>query len=163
MATTLFQTPQEIASTTIMGGNVDGDRYRFIIAEVQETVIQPLLGTELYDKIYDEATANTLAGLYLELYTEYVKPITKNESVAQYIEVANLRVANGGIFTHTTQNGVAADSETVNILADRYHSLADTFVGRFEKWIGLNPLPEYVFSQDEVNPQSINRTSGWYL
>lgn len=160
---TLFLTNQEITSTTIMGGNVDGDRYRFIIAEVQDTVIQALLGTELYTVIYDGATAGNLTGLYLELYTDFVKPITKNESVAQYIEVANLRVANGGIFVHSTENGTPATAKNVEVLAGRYHSLADTFVKRFEKWIGLNNIPEYKTSQDAVNAQDINRKTGWYL
>jgi len=160
---TLFQTPQEIASTTIMGGNVDGDRYRFIISEVQDSVIRPLLGTELNDLIYDGATAGNLTGLYLELYTDYVKPITKNEAVAQYIEVANLRVANGGIFTHNTEAGTSALPRQIEVLANRYHSLTDSYIERFNKWIGLNNILEYKTSQNGVNAQDVSRSIGWYL
>ena len=41
------------------------------------TTILPLLGQELYDVILAGADAGNLTGLYLELYTKYVQPITK--------------------------------------------------------------------------------------
>ena len=75
MAEFLFITPQELKSTTILGGNVDQDKFLFSIANVQIITIQRLLGTELYDVILSGAEADTLTGLYLELYDKFVKPI----------------------------------------------------------------------------------------
>jgi hypothetical protein len=62
--------PTTISKTTILGGNVDIDKYRYCIYNVQLLVLEPLLGTELYVKILADAEANTLSGLYLELYTD---------------------------------------------------------------------------------------------
>jgi len=87
MAELLFITPEEMTSSTILSGNTDIDKYLFCIADAQISVIEPLLGSLLYDKIKADKEADDLAGLYLELYTDFIKPITKCEAVAQYIEI----------------------------------------------------------------------------
>ena len=45
MAELLFITPQEITQTSIIGGNVDTDKYQMCILETQVRVIEPLLGS----------------------------------------------------------------------------------------------------------------------
>ena len=68
------------------------------------TTILPLLGQQLYDVILAGATANTLTGLYLELYTKYIQPITKFQSVANFVLISNYLVTNGGSVSHTSDN-----------------------------------------------------------
>ena len=64
MAEFLFVTPQEIAKTTILGGNVDIDKYVFCIANTQITIIEALLGTELYNYILTNAQTHPTCLLY---------------------------------------------------------------------------------------------------
>jgi hypothetical protein len=164
MAEFLFQTPQEIQSTTIMGGNVDPDKYLFCIANVQLTIIEPLLGTLLYDKIYTEAESGTLTGLYLQLYNDFIKPIVKNSAVAEYLTIASYMVQNGGIFKHTGDNIEVVDKQETQFLAQKYNAYAQVYVQRFEKWICKNPLTEYKCYQDEVNAKKgMKLTAGWKL
>ena len=47
----LFVSPSDIKSTTVIGGNTDNDKFVFVIADVQNTTILPLLGQELSEKI----------------------------------------------------------------------------------------------------------------
>lgn len=163
MAELLFITPDELAKTTILGGNVDRDKYTFSILNVQVTVIERLLGTELYDKIVSDVENATLTGLYATLYNDYVKPITKYESCAEYIEVASFMLNNGGLFKHTADNSETVSKDDTYNLSQKYHGLAQMYVERFNKWICNNSLPEYKTYQDEVNAGKINNTSGWYL
>jgi len=164
MAELLFITPQEMTSSTILSGNTDTDKFLFCIANVQLTTIEPLLGSELYDKIITDKTANTLSGLYLELYTDFIKPIVKNESVAQYIEIASYMVDNGGVYKHTGDKIEVVDKQEVQFLAGKYKSLAQMYVYRFNKWICKNPLTEYKCYQDEVNAiKGMNLNVGWKL
>ena len=164
MATLLFITPQEIAQQTILGGNVDIDKYQLNIENVQDTVIQVLLGTELFDFIVDGVTNSTLTGDYLFLYTEFVKYITRNQALADYVTVSGFMITNGGAFKHAPENAEIMDKDEKALVSTIYSQLADTRIGRFEKWIGLNPLPEYKTSQDEVNAsKDIDNTGGWYL
>lgn len=164
MAEFLFITPEEITNTTIMGGNVDVDKYLFCVANVQITTIEPLLGSDLYDKIKTEAEADTLAGDYLTLYTDYIKPITKNEAVAQYIEIASYLVTNGGIFKHTADNSEVVSKDEAMMLGQKYSAIAQMYVQRLNKWLCAHVLPEYKCSVDGVNPtHNMKLTGGWKL
>ena len=163
MAEFLFQTPTEITGTTILGGNVDPDRYLFNIADVQLSVIEPLLGTELYDKIATEAEADTLEGDYLILYNEYVKPITKHEALAEYIEISPFLLENGGAFKHSADDREQMTRNEIEILSGKYHGLAQMYIKRFNKWICKNTIPEYKRYQNEVNAQKIQTSGGMYF
>ena len=164
MAELLFVTPQEMTNSTILSGNTDTDKYLFCILNTQLTTIEPLLGSELYDKVISDIEAETLTGFYLELYNDFIKPITKNEALAQYIEIASYMVDNAGIYKRSGENVEVVDKDEVQYLSGKYKSLAQMYVTRFEKWICKNPLIEYKTIQDEVNAlKNINLNVGWKL
>jgi len=164
MAELLFVTPQEMTSSTILSGNTDTDKYLFCILNTQLTTIEPLLGSELYDKIISDIENDNLIGLYSELYTDFIKPITKNEALAQYIEIASYMVDNAGIYKRSGENVEVVDKDEVQYLSGKYKALAQMYVTRFEKWICKNPLLEYKTVQDEVNAlKNINLNVGWKL
>ena len=164
MAIKLFISPIEIQQTTIMGGNVDVDSFQFCIDSVQITVIEPLLGTLLYDKIVADFTADTLTGDYLTLFNEFVKPITKYESTAQYINIAQYKLDNGGIFKHAPENAEVVSKDEVQSIASVYHNNAQVYVQRFNKWICRNTITEYKLYQSEVNANKNTQLVGglWF-
>lgn len=159
----LFLTPKEIAATTMVGGNVERDKYTPCIENIQKTVIEPMLGTLLYDKIISDLENDTLTGDYLILFNDYIKPITKNFSVAEYALISTLNWTNKGIQVQNSENTNSASKERLNDVASLYKSTAQSDVIRFEKWIKENTLIEYVKHQEEVNPQEIKRSFNWYI
>ena len=171
--TKLFISPQEIQKTTIMGGNVDIDSFQFCIDSVQITVIEPLLGTLLYDKInldYQNDiingvfVPNNLSGLYLTLFNEFVKPITKFESTAQYVSIAQYKLTNGGIYKHSPENAEVVARDEVEHIASVYHNNAQVYIQRFNKWICKNVISEYKTYQDEVNAnKNVQLVGGLYF
>ena len=166
MAIKLFITPAEIKKTTIIGGNVDVDKFTFSIANVMITVIEPLLGSELFDKINSDFIADTLTGDYLFLFNEFVKPITKFEASGEYIEISGYTLDNAGLFRHAPDNAETVDIDETYKLSQKYRAMAQMYVQRFDKWICKNAssIPEYKIAQDEVNAQkNISLTAGWYF
>ena len=164
MEEVLLITPTEMTAQTIISGNVDFDRYTWCVLDAQLRVLEPLLGTELYDKILEDAKNDTLTGLYLELYTDFVKPIVKFTGTATYLEVAPYLVDNGGIFKHAPENKEVVVRDEVMQLVQKYNGLCDMFIIRFNKWICKNPLDEYKTYQDRVNAtKNIRTTFGWKL
>lgn len=163
MAETLFITPSEITGTTVMGGNVDVEKYITNIAFVQVTIIEPLLGTELYDKITEDFKNDDLIGNYLIIFNDYIKPITKFSAVAEYIQIANLNLDNSGVSKHTSENAQIPTSDEISLLSGKYSSMAQMHIQRFNKWISYNNIAEYKNSQDEVNAQRVNQRSGFYF
>ena len=160
----LFVSPSDIKSTTVIGGNVDNDKFLFVIADVQNTTILPLLGQELYEKILSEAETNTLSGDYLELYTKFVKPITKYQTVSNYVLISNYMVDNGGTSVHQSSNKEVVDDNGLSKLANTYAGMADTFIDRFQEWIMHNPLPEYKTYQEGVDAnKNISNRGGWFF
>ena len=123
MATLLFISPQELASTTILGGNVDIDKYQFTIEQTQIMTIEPLLGSELFDKIIALVTAGTItdAGneLYNTLYTEFVKPITKYQSMAEYIEISSYTLDNAGLIKNAPDSAEIVDKDEALYLSNK--------------------------------------------
>jgi len=166
MAELLLVKPEEITSTTIMGGDVDLDKYTYTIYNTQIMVLEPLLGTQLYDKIKTDFESDTLAGLYLILYTNFVKPILKYKSVSEYISIANYMLTNGGVMKHQADNNEIPTIGEIETLSGKYDSIAQMYIERFDKWIGLNGsnIPEYLTSQDDVNADNdLKITGGWWL
>ena len=163
MAEFLFTTDAELKSTTLLGGSTDPDKYKFCISLAQDSVIEPMLGTELYDFIAAGAEADNLVGDYLVLYNDYVKPVTKYAGLAEYLLIASYTLDNAGLFVRTPENANAVEREESQYLSDKYMSKAQKYIGRFEKWIGLNPLTEYKTTQDEVNAQKVKAQAGWFL
>ena len=160
----LFLRPDEMTATTVLGGNVDIDRYVFCVANIQVTVIEPLLGTILYDKIVSDIENDTLSGLYLEMFEKFIKPITKNSALGEYITIASYMLTNGGLFKHAAENSEVVDQREAQYLAKKYTDFAQNHITRFEKWICKNTISEYKTSQDEVNAnRNMNVTSGWKL
>ena len=164
MAELLFIQPSDMTETSVMGGNIDYDKITFHIINTQVCVIEPLLGTELYDKIIADVTASTITGVYLTIFNEFVKPITKNIAIAEYIEVASLVVDNGGIFKKAPTDTIEVNKDDIQTLSGKYRAFAQKIVIRFQKFICKNTVPEYKRVQDEVDAdKNIKLTAGWYL
>ena len=159
----LFVSPPTIKSTTIIGGNVDDDKIVYIISDVQNTTILPMLGQELYDVIYAGAEADNLTGLYLELYTKFVQPITKFQTVANYALISNYMVGNGGSVIHQSDNLTPMDSNELNRFSGTYAGFVETYLLRFEDWICINHIDEYKTHQDGVDAQKITNRGGWFF
>lgn len=156
----LLVRPEEITQFTPMGGNVDIDKYLPIIFDVQITVIEPLLGSDLYLKIKTDFEADNLTGDYLILYTDYLRPILRHQCFAEYVEIGSYVVANGGIFKHTNQNSETVSKEEIQYLAQTQRTKSQTYIERAQRWLCENNLPEYNASNDKVN---VSVTNGWHL
>jgi len=164
MSILLFITPAELVEQTAIGGNVDPDKYTISVLNAQIQVIEPLLGTELYDKIVADKTADTLAGDYLTLFTDYVQPITKNQAVAEYVGIASLMLNNEGVSKHLSDTSIQAEESEIEKLSKMYSNVAQMYINRFLKWICKNPLDEYNLTQDEVNAsKDVTTRAGWYM
>jgi hypothetical protein len=98
------------------------------------------------------------------MYNDYVKPITKNKAIAEYIEIGQYMVDNGGIYKHTGENIEVVSKDEVMFLSNKYNAYAQMLILRFNKWICNNTIPEFKTYQDDVNAnRNIKVTAGWKL
>jgi len=157
---------QEIKSNTSMGGNVDPDKFMHLLYDVEVLILEPALGTALYDKIVTDFNADTLAGDYLEMFNNYIKPVLWHSVYAQYLRDGIILAQNTGIYENVPENGTSPDIENVKYVAKSANSKATVYLERLERYLCDKNIPEYDNSQPndyDINPQDTSATSGWYL
>jgi hypothetical protein len=165
----LLITNDELTNKSPLGGNIDVDKYSFIINESQVFVIEPILGTKLYKKILVDYAADTLAGVYEKLVNDYIQPIIICNVSAEFITVSSLNVSNGGVFRYSPQDMESASMKDVEYLANKQRAKADVYIERLQRYLcdGSVDIPEYEVAQDnnyDIRPdRDLNTYGGWRL
>jgi len=150
----LLITPEEIAIDTQLGGNVDPDRVYPVIQDVQITVIEPLLNCGLYDTICQQFDSGTLTLENEKILNEYILPILKYQVFAEFVEIAQYHVMNGGIYKHAPENGEIVDKAETQYLAQIFRSKSQLYIDRYMKYRG---------TCDCEGKNRIKTTSGWHV
>lgn len=160
-------TAEEIRVHTSMGGNVDADKFMHLLDDVQILVLEPVLGTKLFEKILTDFEASTLAGDYLKMFNSYIKPVLWHSVYAQYLRDGIVLAQNTGIYTKQPDNGTPSNLEDIQYVAKSAQSKADVYVDRLDRFLCDTNLPEYTLAQDEdydIKPQrDIETIGGWWL
>jgi len=92
MATALFISLNELKKNTNISGNIDPNKLLPAIKVAQELELEPILGTDLYNKISNDILTNTLSGDYLTLKTNYIHDILIHMSVYYYLPYATYQI-----------------------------------------------------------------------
>ena len=162
--TTLLIRPSEITEFTPLGGNIDIDKLKPVIFDVQVSVIEPLLGTPLYDKIVLGVENNDLIGDYLQLYDDYLKPILRHQIFAEYAEIGSYTIDNGGIFKHQPTDSQIVDKSEVQYLAQTQRTKAQMYIERAQRYLCNKNIPEFR-EWNILNNKVTNLTvsGGWHF
>lgn len=157
--TTILIKQDELARNTIIGGNVDVDRYLQAIKACQNLLIKPLLGTDLYNKIVADYETNSLSGLYLELFNDYVTEMIIHGSAEIYLSQGAYMVTNNGITKGKTDNADSVTKEEVDYLVQASRKLYTLYEEQFLNWIKVNTIPEY----DKPCGVKHRNYGGWFI
>ena len=166
MPTALFIKREDIVRNTVISGNVDTDKFIQFIKIAQEIHIQNYTGTKLYDKISADIIANTLAGNYLSLVTDYLQPMLIHFAMTEYLPFAAFTVANGGVYKHTSENATNAEKIEVDYLVEKERTIAKYYTERFIDYMSFNQslFPEYTANVNEdIYPDRDSRPASWVL
>lgn len=128
---------------TIINGNVDIDKLLPSIWTSQITDIRRILTPELYTKILNDFDTNSLTGIYLEIYEEYVQSMLVFYATADFVMKNSIIVANGGNFKHQPENGIIVDYKEVDRLSKYYREMGAHFELEFYSFMKKQSIPEY--------------------
>lgn len=159
MATIILINNDELVKNTILGGNIDKDRYVSSIKIAQNTYIKPLLGDDLYNKICQDYFNDTLTGLYNTLYEDFVKDLVIHSATMYYLTHGAYMVSNNGITKMRSDSAETVSKEELDFLVDSSKKLYYLYERNFLKWIKANPLTEYKTNE---SARRIN-IGGWTL
>ena len=162
----LFVTRKDIVRFTAMNGNVDVDRYLQFCKISQDRMLQPLLGTKLFEKIQDDIQNNVLVNPYKALLEDKIKDVVLFYTMVEYLPWGNVQVSNKGIFKFTQENGQVVDKSEVDDLVEIARSTGEFYAQRLIDHLCFNrsQFPEYgTNSNDDINPTTQNYWGGWVL
>jgi len=141
---TILIKQEELTRNTLIGGNVDVDRYLQAIKACQNVLIKPLLGLELYNKIVSDFETGSLSGLYLEMFDDYIKEMIIHGSAEIYLSQGAYMISNNGITKTKTDSSETVSKEEIDYLVEASRKLYRLYEEQFLKWIKLNPVSEYI-------------------
>ena len=104
-------TRNDLVKLTVLGGNVDTDKFIQFIKIAQDIHVQGYLGTRLLTRIQDDIIAGTLTTPYAELLEKYIKPMLIHFAMVEYIPFAAYTIANKGVFKHNSETGDSVEKK----------------------------------------------------
>jgi hypothetical protein len=145
MATVILLKNNDLTKNTTIGGNVDPVRYWSCVKDAQETLLNQLIGDELYDKLQNDFSANTLTGVYQTLYDKCVKPIVIHQAASLYLATGAYMVSNAGITKTSTDNTTTVDKNEVDYMVFHQRNIAKMYERKLFKFLHENKgsIPEY--------------------
>lgn len=168
MAKGLFISRADIVKNSHISGSVDIDKYIQFILIAQEITVQQLLGTDLYEKIQTDIENSTLAGDYLTLVSDYVKPVLIHAAFLQYLPFGAYTIGNQGIYKKTSENGENVDKSEVDYLVEKERDIMQFYIDRLIEHLSFNApskYPEYnTNTNEDIHPiQGGINYEGWIL
>ena len=169
MAEIRLTTVQNIVKSTPMGGNVGTDKYIFLIDIIQKMTLEPLLGTKLYEKIKVDYKANSLAGLYLQIHTDYLEPFLNYATYSKYAHSGSNRIRNNGNLKPSPNNSEIMTNSDNSATENEYMNAASLYLDGLEKFLdieGVN-IPEYITQDNDYDKEAKDNEGygsvTWYL
>ena len=166
----LFMTTDELRRKSIIGGNVDADKFIQFIEVSQDIHIQNYLGTKLYNKISTLITSDTIddAGNadYKTLLNTYITPMLIWFAQSDYYMFASYQGSNGGVFRHRSESSETPSMQEIKSLVDSSRDKAEFYVRRFLDYMDNNSnlFPEYNESnEDGMYPDKNENFNSWVL
>ena len=152
----------DIAKYTPIGGNVDIDKFLPCVLDAQITDLEPLLGENLYNKIAADYESDTLTGLYLTLYNNYIMQFLIHAAAKNYFLIGAYQINNGGITKHTSENSEGISKSEIDYLYTNQRSKCEVYAQRMKKWLIRNYIKEYYDYNTVVRKQGSSYGS-WFF
>lgn len=154
--TKLLIKASDIPDITGTSGNIDVDSIKPSINIAQTTNVKRVLGADLYAKIVNDYTANTLTGAYKTIYDDFVVYMLAFHTVSIYLSLGVSKVANNGTYKIGVDGSTNLTLNENAILGKNYEAVAISYEGMFFDYIKTIDIPEY---KNTCNNEVNNRTN----
>lgn len=134
----LFISENFLKDNTQVSKNVDVKYIREAILWCQDSEIQTVLGTTLYNEIKDDVTNSTLTGYNKTLMDDYIQPCLKHYVTAECLEMAHYKLTNKGVQIQDSEQSTPASRSDVNRIIEKEVNKAQWYKQRM-----LNYLCEF--------------------
>jgi len=166
MAEALLISRKDVVKFTSMNGNIDTDHFIQYVKIAQDKHIENYLGSDLINKIKEDIVASSLAGDYLNLVNNQVKPALLHWTMVEFLPFSNYTIANKGVFKHTSENSDSVTKEEIDYLIEKERNTAQYYTDRLIDYLTFNAsskFPEYYSNNNEDVYPDKDIFGGWVI
>jgi hypothetical protein len=171
MSRVLFISTATLKRSTPIQQNVDDDLLNPYIYKAQETHIQQILGTNLYDKIMTLIQTNTMSQPsninYKLLLDDYIIPCLTEYSFYEVMPFISLKITNKSIVRGNAEFATEGDLTDLKYLRSTVRDIAEFYAQRVSNYLKQYSynFPEYFTNSglDKIVPNSTSYFSGVYI
>ena len=162
-AQVIFIDASYIKAYSHIDGSVDEKDMLPSIIQAQDSQIQPILGTDLFNKLKTEITAGTITGDYDTLLNDYVRMGTLKWFLVHFYPYLQGKIMNGTIGSRNVDNITALSQNEVARLVDIERSNAQFYTERLIDYLQNNSslFSEYNSNSGaDMNPETQTYSEG---
>lgn len=130
--------------TTTIDKNVDVELLKNSIYAAQVVRIQPIIGNELYTKLYNDVENNTVSGIYVDVLEKIAIPLAY---WTHYEAIPDLKwkYTNKSVVSKTGENTTTSDLDEVRYIRSTVREKAEAMTNQLVNWLEQNKgsIPEY--------------------
>lgn len=168
MTSTLLTNLDDILHFTSVSGSIDEYKINPSILNAQILYIEPILGSDLYEKIIDLVETGAISGEtnYKLLLDDYIIPSLVFHCLELYHSFNSFIISDGGTFQFQPTNANPAPLNEIERITNKYRTIGAKYDDKLVKYLCKNStlFPEYYNNTGLVDKtETTNRATGWYL
>lgn len=153
MASVLFIGEQYLKDFTPVSNNLDIEQVRPHIEFSQDSYVQDILGTNLYNDLQTKYSTQTLNAFETSLLL-LIKPALAYRSTEASIPFINTQIRNKGLNLMNSENAIQAEIDRMRYLREECRNRAEFYEERVVKYLCNNStqFPLYNITNDDITP-----------
>lgn len=169
MSKILFISESFLKQYSNVHDNVDPKYIKEGIRKAMDKYIQPALGTNLYVTIennIETSSGGMSANNYKTLVDRYIMPCMKEWALYEMRYELHYKIFNKGVVTQNSDNSTSVGIRELEEIFNKRKNDAEWYTKRLVDYLCNNSdlFPEYNNnSEDQIQSQKDNSSSGWYL
>tara|TARA_R110000751_G_scaffold300948_1_gene413004 strand:- start:130 stop:744 length:615 start_codon:yes stop_codon:yes gene_type:complete len=145
MTTTLLISEAKVRAFSDLNESVDDSLMVNGIREAQDIVIQPIIGTKLYNELITKIDNNSVSGSYQTLIDDYIQPALVYSSLYNITENVYVRTRNNGLLTPTGgENSINVDKNLYDTKRQSIFNKQQFYSDQLSRYLSenFNQFPE---------------------
>lgn len=159
----------DILQYTTISGNIDEFKVYPHIQNAQILYIEPILGSDLYDKIIELVQNGDITGStntnYNTLLTDYITPSLIFHTMELFIPLNSYEISNGGTNRFAPTNTQISEIDEIEKVSNKYRIIGSKYDKKLSDYLCKNSslFTEYINNDGLVSKTENTIRSGWYL
>ncbi len=136
----------DIKKRTQLDANIDDNTIKVGIMDCQELILEPAIGSALYEKILSDIASGSMTSNYQTLVTVKMWPVLYHGTVYKLGQNLLYRYTNSSVVADSNENSTAIEKENLNALRSEREIAMRHHIRKLTLYLqdNIDKFPEYV-------------------